>query len=84
MNTSTALVRVEGNVAAGLASLRQRMRERALDEASAVGAVSPRIWMEALERRVMLSGTEATIGVNAALNVEWQEVTRFGGWVTCR
>src|SRR5260221_6071894 len=49
MKTSTALMCVRQDCARGVASLRQRMRERALDEGM------PRIWMESLEARRMLS-----------------------------
>ena len=54
MNTFTSLVRAEELLAAGFTSLHQRLRERALDDAV---TSSPRIWMEPLERRVMLSGS---------------------------
>src|SRR5258706_4073359 len=49
MQNSTALMRIENVVESGMAHLRLRLRERALDEAL------PRIWMEALEARRMLS-----------------------------
>src|SRR5258706_6264529 len=63
MRTSTALMRVARHASPGVASLRQRLRERALGEAS-LSSLSPRVWMEALERRVMMSGTVATVALD--------------------
>src|SRR2546421_12367096 len=60
MNRSMALACVQKASVSGVASLRQRLRERALDEASA----SPRVWMEALERRLMMDSTAATIDLD--------------------
>src|SRR5947209_665783 len=62
MKTSTALMCVRKDFAPGVAKLRQRMRERALDEATA--AAWPRVWMEALEGRVMLDATAATVDLD--------------------
>src|SRR5258705_4157297 len=49
MQRSTALMRIDKVVESGTANLRVRLRERALDEGM------PRIWMESLEARRMLS-----------------------------
>src|SRR5438132_9063391 len=58
MKTSTALVRAEKCAVAGLARLRRALAERALGEAAvADGLSSSRVWMEVLERRVMMSAT---------------------------
>lgn len=55
MSECTALMRVttrHSATAAGVVALRRRIFERALDDA----AVTPRVWLEALEPRRMMSG----------------------------
>src|SRR5258706_2174421 len=66
MQRSTALMRIDKVVESGTANLRVRLRERALDE------WLPRIWMESLEQRRMLSdgfGVNGwSVGTFAGLN----------------
>src|SRR5437588_870942 len=58
MKRTTALACVNKVSTSGLASLRRRMREGAMDKAQ------PRVWMEALEVRVMMDATAATIDLD--------------------
>ena len=61
MKTSTALMCVQKCAASGVAALRRRLRERALDES----AMHSRVWMKALEPRRMLSGASDPSGNSA-------------------
>ena len=53
MKQSQALVQIGHFRVTGVVRLRQRMRERAFDDTAA----QLRVWMEALERRVMMSAS---------------------------
>src|SRR5258706_15280971 len=61
---------VEKRAAPGVAALRRRLRERALDNAVAPAADAGRVWMEALERRVMLDAATVTALVAATVHLD--------------
>src|SRR4051812_5755332 len=61
MKTSTALVYVGNEAAPSSAHLRQPLRKLALADAAAM----PRVWMEPLEPRRMLSGASDPSGTSA-------------------